>query len=513
MKQALRPLAAALLFAALGGSQSAPPKTYRISGVVINRATGQALSRVRIVMNPAGDSSTESETTTGSNGQFAFERVGPGMWSLYAERKGFLRQGFGERPGVPDSFTQVVTGPDGNSEGLTFPIDAPAVVTGKVTDEDGEPAIAAIEIIVEVETGVHRFQNIRNVPTDELGEFRIWDLPAVRCYLLAVTPAPERGRSEQAPASLAPTYYSNTTDPHRATLLDLKPGQEYKADFVLQRARGVSLNLEGESGSAGAMLTAEGPQGAEVIVGQLAPGQNTFFNVPPGRYKVTLFDQRTGDQSTRSVSVANENVTVAAPFSDAPKVTAKVRLVDADPSLLSQVAFFLHADGDHQTHARLVGPDGTLTIPGMSAGHYKFMIATRGLYIKSLTSENAPATDRMVDVPETGTVKLDVVVAGDGGEVAGKVRTGGKPVAPARVVLAPLKDSTNSADYKSYQTESDGSFRYDAVPPGDYVVFATTDFKLEFGNPAVLRKYLAAGKAVHVDAKGAIDLEIAPIEP
>jgi len=74
-------------------------------------------------------------------------------------------------------------------------------------------------------------------------------------------------------------------------------------------------------------------------------------------------------------------------------------------------------------------------------------------------------------------------------------------VAPARVVLAPRNDSTNSADYSSYQTESDGSFRYQSLKPGDYVVFAITDFKLEFGNPAEIRKHLGTGKAVHVEPK------------
>jgi hypothetical protein len=117
----------------------------------------------------------------------------------------------------------------------------------------------------------------------------------------------------------------------------------------------------------------------------------------------------------------------------------------------------------------------------------------------------------MVDVPETGEVKLDVVLSGDGGRVAGKVRANGKPVAPARVVLAPRVDSTNFTDYLPYQTESDGSFTYTAVKPGDYILFVTTDWKLEFGNPAAIRKYLAAGHPVHVEPKGSIDLQIEPL--
>jgi hypothetical protein len=107
----------------------------------------------------------------------------------------------------------------------------------------------------------------------------------VPCYLLVVTTTPAPTASDQTPATFAPTYYSNATDPRAATLLDLKPGQEYKADFVLRRSRGVSIHIAGEIGSLIAMLSAEGPQGAEAIVAQLDTGEGRFFyNIAPGRY-------------------------------------------------------------------------------------------------------------------------------------------------------------------------------------------------------------------------------------
>ena len=510
MRLALRSLAVAVLFAVLAGSQSPPRKTYRITGVVVNRATGQVMPHTRILMHAAGKSSSEFETSSDGTGKFVFERVWEGMWSLYAEHEGFVRQGFGARPGVPDSFTQVVTGPNGASEDLTFPLDAPAAVSGKIVDEDGEPVPAALEIIIELETGIHRFERIRNAMTDERGEFRIGDLPAVKCYLLAVAAPPQVDDPSEAPETLSPTYYSNTPDARAATVLDLKPGEEYRADFTMRRAHGVSVKVDGEIGSSVGMLSAEGPGGAGVILNQFEAGQGrTFYNLSPGRYQVTLFDPRTNEQSARTVEVKNEDITLHAPF-EGPTVNANVRLVDADPSLLTTVNLWLHADGEYQTHARTVGADGKVTLSGMTGGRYKFLLATAGLYIKSFRAD-VPNTDRMVDLPGKGAVKLDVVLAGDGGEVSGYVRSKGKPVAPARVVLAPRNDSTNSADYSSYQTESDGSFRYQSVKPGDYVVFATTDFKLEFGNPAAIRRHLGAGMAVHVEPKSTVNVEIEPL--
>ena len=106
-----------------------------------------------------------------------------------------------------------------------------------------------------------------------------------------------------------------------------------------------------------------------------------------------------------------------------------------------------------------------------------------------------------------------MVLAGDGGEVAGKVRDNGKPAFPVRVVLAPKADSTNSVDYKSYQTESDGSFRFPSIKPGEYILYTTSDWKLEFGNPEAIRKYLKAGHPVHVAPKSSIDVQIESTRP
>ena len=514
MKSAVCAITFVCLVAAIARGQSAPPqKTYRIAGTVVNGATGQRLSRVRVLMTPAGESSKETETTTGSDGRFAFEGLKAGMWTLHAERKGFVRQGFCERPGVPGSLTQVVTGPDEATEDLTFRLDAPATVTGKITDETGEPVIAAVQVIIQLETGTRQFRRIKEAVTDEQGEFRIWDLPAVPCYLLVMTPAAPFSPGDEPAATFAPQYYGNTADPRTATLLDLKPGEEYKADFILRRTRGASIHVTGETAASVIMLMGEGPGGAEVILSQLDSAAGSFRNLAPGRYKLTLYDGQSGTQSSKRVEVAGEDVTVTAPFPDPPAVTVKARLVDGDASLLPYVAFYVQAAGDYQTFARRLGPEGKVTIPGMPSGHYRFMLATAGLYMKSVTSGDAHMVDCIVDVPEHGEVKLDVVLAGDGGEVAGKVRANGKPAFPVRVVLAPKVDSTNSVDYKSYQTESDGSFRFTSIKPGEYILYTTSDWKLEFGNPDAIRKYLKAGHPVHVAAKSSIDVQLEPTQP
>jgi hypothetical protein len=497
---------------------------YRVSGVVVNSVTGQRLSQVRLVMTPEGRSAPETTMTTGTDGKFWFAGLPAGKWSLYAERKGFVRQGFGQRPLPGSPVSAVVTGAGLVTEDVVFRLDPPAAIRGKVIDDSGEPvAGAALQVLMRIAGGRRRYLVLKAASTDDLGEYRIYDLPAIECYLVAVARPVDSGQAlnpeaaEAGPAKIAyaPEYFPHTTDPRAASPLQLKPGEEIPADFVLKRARGVSLNIEGASGSDGLLLSAEGAQGAEVMLGMLGPGQGRAFrDIAPGRYKLTVVDTRTGTQASKRIEVGPEGATVALPFPEPAAVTAKVRVVDGDASLAQKAVILLHAEGEMQAQARMQDKDGQLTFPGMAAGRYRlFLGQVPELYVKSLTVQGAKAVNGFVDIPETGPVQLDIVASGDGGRVRGTVQANGKPLVSALVLLAPRVDSENSADYHCFQSESDGSFEYTGVQPGEYVLFATTDWQIEYGNPAAIRKYLAAGRAIHVEPKQTIEAKLEPLRP
>jgi hypothetical protein len=55
-------------------------------------------------------------------------------------------------------------------------------------------------------------------------------------------------------------------------------------------------------------------------------------------------------------------------------------------------------------------------------------------------------------------------------------------------------------DFRSFQTDSDGSFDYKLVRSGDYILFTADRLDLEYRNPAVVRDYLASGTPVKVQA-------------
>jgi len=171
----------------------------------------------------------------------------------------------------------------------------------------------------------------------------------------------------------------------------------------------------------------------------------------------------------------------------------------------------LHVFNDAGNNTRPLGKDGTAVFPAMASGRYAISLGTSDLYVKSVTARNAKVIDGLLDLPDTGPVQLEIVAAGDAGSVKGKVVAQGKPVCGANVVLAPATASENSADYHGYQSDSDGTFDFRGVKPGDYLLFATDDWQLEFGNRAAIQKYLREAKAVKAAANGVLEMQIEPL--
>jgi len=494
--------------------------TFRVTGVMVNAVTGQKLARVHVRVAPDDDSSQGMETTTGADGGFAFEHLPAGAWTLSAEATGFLRQNYGEHAFYGAWASSVVTGPGGVSENLTFPLNPPAAIKGKVVDANGEPVPDAhIQLLMQVPGARKQFLVRRVVGTDDIGEYRIAGLPPVTCYLLAVVPLPAGGGSGE-PSGFAPQYYPNVIDPGAAVPIQLKAGEEFTAEFTLRRAPSFSVRVEGSSGIVGGnnsellVLLTQGPQGSEVSAGTLGPGQGRIFsNVFPGRYKFLIGDVRSTFATSKWIDVGSEDLTLTLPFPDPPEVTAKVKVVDGDSSLLAKAMLRLHVFADAGYNSRPLAPDGTAVFPAMGAGRYAIALAAPGLYVKSVSARNAKVVDSLVDLPENGPVQLEIVASAGGARVKGKVRADGKPACAALVVLAPARPSVNPDDYRGYQSGSDGSFDFPGIKPGAYTIFATADWQLEYGNPAAIAKYLPAAKPVKAGPKSLVDLQLDLLKP
>jgi len=524
---------ACLIGATAWGQNAGAARAYRISGVVVNSVTGRPLAQAHVTAHPEEGQAKERTATTGTDGRFAFENVPAGKWRLSADRKNYIQQSYGQHVAYSAEESFVVTGPDAASENLSFRLDPPAAIGGKVTDERGEPlANAHIQLLVQFPLARKRFVIAKATMTDDTGEYRIGDLPPIACYVVAMVPFPAPSENGEA-GGFAPQYYRKASDPRTASLIQLKPGDDVTADFSMRRSKGVSVKLEGDSGIQGGsaaellLLLSKGPQGSEVSSGTLSPGMGrTFQNVLPGRYKLVIVDVGSTHYISRWIEVGEEDVTVNLPFPDPAEVTAKVRVAEGDATLLQKTMVGLRLEGSSGGDARPIEADGTVKFPAMAAGRYSVELVARQssatgpyvtvkdseqFYVKSVTARNARVTERYIEVPEAGAVQVEVVAGADGARVKGKVRAGGKPVGAAMVVLAPVRASDNPDDYHSHQSATDGSFAFQAVKPGEYMLFATNDAQLEYGNPEAVQAYFPAATRIKAEPNGSVELELAPL--
>src|SRR5208282_1620124 len=111
-----------------------------VTGRVVAAATNLPLRKASIHMRRADESGSGRGygAQTDDSGRFSISGIQPGRYSLYVERSGYVRQSYGE--GTTDDSEAVLTlAPGGKMQDLIFRMVAWSVISGRITNEDGEP--------------------------------------------------------------------------------------------------------------------------------------------------------------------------------------------------------------------------------------------------------------------------------------------------------------------------------------------------------------------------------------
>ena len=123
-----------------GTSATAPVRTATIKGRVV-RADGRALARVRVRLM-ISQSGPPLVTETDLDGQFEFNSLRAGTYTLAASKPGYVDVEFAQRrwPGHGQPIT-VAVGETRDRVDLVLP--RTAGIVGRVVDEDGDPVEGA----------------------------------------------------------------------------------------------------------------------------------------------------------------------------------------------------------------------------------------------------------------------------------------------------------------------------------------------------------------------------------
>ena len=136
----------------------------------------------------------------------------------------------------------------------------------------------------------------------------------------------------------------------------------------------------------------------------------------------------------------------------------------------------------------------------MSPGVYQVVPHLGGaLVTRSIQTEQTDVLANGLTVIESGKIQLEIVVARDAGHLSGIVLDSEeKPVAGSTVVLVPEpRLRSRSGLFRSCETDQNGYYEIQNVPPGKYSLLAWEDVEPGiWWDPAFLKDYEQKGEAL-----------------
>src|SRR5262245_5675008 len=229
-----------------------------IVGRVFDAATNAPIRRAQI---QGSNFELHVDTLSDDEGRFRLDDLPQGDWRVTVAKGGYFTWQLGQRR--PYDGAPAISLTNGQRLTVDVPLSRGGVITGRVSDESGEP-LAGLRVRVyraRMSNGYRRLEDVGAADqTDDTGAYRIFGLPPGDYYVAAslrMAPPASVGQT-----TYSPTYYPGTGELAEAQRIRVELGGEVTAIFPLLPVRNVSVT--------GMVLTSSG-----------APA-NAFLNLVSG---------------------------------------------------------------------------------------------------------------------------------------------------------------------------------------------------------------------------------------
>jgi hypothetical protein len=521
--------------------------------------TGEPVNGAMVALLTIQDSSNFAAAESGEDGRFDLENLPAGKFQLTASKRGYCTGFYNQHQ---DFNSAVVTGEGQDTGNLVFRLAPEAILSGVVTGDGGDPVAGATVLLFEKPLGHDpgaRIEQANAATTDDTGAYEFADLTAAQ-YLLAVRAQPwyamsqfstslgRQPESEQQAAldvAYPLTFFDSTTDESSATPIVLAEGSRQQANVSLHAVPALHIQVRmprPSDGSPDSPVTQPDLRqtifgldvaGGDAPLSRGRDGSVEFAGIAPGQYELTqgdpprIVDLNASQSQQVDTGAGAPTFTLTGTLSPVPGTTldgttivtleavqepgAADAVPEPQPAFASQRSFTLSAVTPGAWRMRLsngldvvsISADGR-TRPGnlltvqdhalhvtvaVSAGRSVRIEGVAQRFEASKPAASAEPPPSQGNQFETGKIQTPKLATS----------TGGKTFAGAMVVLVPkdLKDVAELA--RRDQSDSDGSFALLDVEPGEYTVVAIADgWDLDWGNPAVIARYLPGGETVTV---------------
>jgi len=486
---------------------------FGIGGVLSNAVTGEPVRRgVVQALDQTGH--VVAATTTDADGRFRLEHLAAAKFQLTASKRGFRTASYDEH----DEFaTSIVTGPGQDTTHLQYKLVPNAAIHGTVTSDDGEPvANANVMLFKRAKHRADRVEREGGAQTDDTGEFEIGDLAAGE-YMLAVTAEPwfalhggAAGKKSSALDVVYPvTFFDSTTDERAATPIQVTGGMRQEINISMHAVPSLHISIPAPDRGDGSVVV---PQLQRLAFGSVIDTQSSgdFFGgsqgrtlelggVAPGRYELAMGEpQRVVDVDLSANQPIDAESGMAA---GAVKGVARMISGGAMPEEMTLTLNRLDGGAGQSQFAAEVRR-GRFTFMPVPPGEYEVW-ATAGekqMPVVAIAVGTKERAGNVVSLRE-GDPALRLTLSSAETRVEGFAKKDEKGVAGAMMLLLPKDPSQWKGLTRRDQSDSDGSFAFRDVAPGEYTAIAIEDgWQLDWMSPAVMQRYLRAGTNVTVSA-------------
>jgi protocatechuate 3,4-dioxygenase beta subunit len=497
--------------------QSSPTASVSsIAGTVVQEPGSQPLKKVLVQIVAENQKEGGNYTApTDADGHFHVDNVLPGRYRLFLERTGFV--GVNERGLKSD--INVFTIQTGQSiEDLLLRMLPTAVITGRVTDEDGDPMSGVRVVALKKVPGKSKWQEASGTEaTNDLGEYRLAGLFPGQYWIAAMPPPDFRDYEEAHQASptgadqgasrgasqpetrYLTTYYPGAYDAMQASPVTLKAGDEMPVNFTLvpartYRVRGIVTGVTPGQKPTVELFSKAGDS-YRANAGEIgADGQFEVRGVGPGSYVL-----RASAGTGTALLTVHQDITIVAADIDGIKLVPQPSFTisghlrvegDVSSDLTQYVVNLRQSDFAEDPGCFVMSQDffganasvdrlGSFEWKGVNPGTYIVQVeggSGRGSYF--LKSATLGGQDIATGFTASAPATIDVVASTKGATIEGAVIEE-KDVeddhpAPNATVVAVPEEKYRKLPYRFGigSTDQRGRFTIRGLAPGSYTLYA-----------------------------------------
>ena len=522
--------------------ESAPEDLASIDGQVLNSQTGEPVKKALVVLRRANPTPNQGfqpgySTTSDASGNFSMKNIEPGQYRLAVNRTGYVNAEYNaSAPGRPGSTLSV--GRAQKLKDLVLRLTPHGVITGRILDQDGDPAVG-----LQVQLLRFRYQGGRKqlAPsggggTNDLGEYRIYGVAPGKYYLSAVS---RIGTGDTVDRSVTPpqaeedyvtTYFPGTIDAASAAQIEVTPGSQLaNVNFTLSKTHTVRVggriisNVTGPSPIMLSIVPRVGfpfTQFARPTLVDGATGKFEIRGVVPGSYTLSARTNKGGRSYSAAIPVDVgsgdlDNLTLT--LGSGVPVTGNIRVEGDSGASLNNLQVTVQPRDNSGTGTR-PGPlqdDRSFKLEDVTPGQYRVNVfpLPDGFYVKAIRSGNTDVLAAGLDVSTGSPEPLQVVLNPNAGQLAAVVQNSKtqQPAPGATVVLIPQeKDRIDQQSfYRIGTTDQLGSLTLRSLVPGEYKAYAWEDVEPgAYQDPDFMKPFESKGESVSVKEGDRLNVQL-----